>query len=575
MSERPRTGLRREAAIFMPAALIVLVALSVVPMLLYRGAILRQIELSREASVSTAQRLATVLREDPGTDLGRLRATLPSGMTIALLDADGNVIAGEAGLTAAGIRTPPSGGASDQTRIFGPGDGVGTAVVVTTPVETAAAGARLLLVQAIPHLAAERQRLRILMPLVLGVDAILAIMVLAFFRYALQPYGAMLRRARSAGVGEESRDEVAFLIETFDRAVSALTAPLEIDETTQIRALQETLGEGAEGALLLLDAEGVLLAASPAAEKLLDLHLVPGAPIAEALEPQAELAHSIRLALDQGSSVPTAEVRLRRGDEIRVAGLTVQSLRRPDGETRGFLVLFADLTEARRQAAQERLAQSLAQLGELSAGVAHELRNSLGTLSGYLELIERHKEEPPSPEYLRALHGEYRHLQRVVSDFLAFARPGTARPESVELCELVRELLAAPDFDAAAIETDLPAERPATIHADRQLLMRALHNLLDNAVLAHPADAGEPIRLTLRRDGRGWLLHIADRGPGVPEDVRDRLFQPFVTGRSHGTGLGLSLAQRIIGLHGGELRLLDRPGGGTVAEVELPTVNLV
>lgn len=569
MSDRPRTGLRREAALFMPAALIVLVALSVVTVLLYRGAIQRQIEIERRATSAIARRVVDAVRASPGTDLGRLQAGLASNTSIALLDASGRVIAGEEDLIPTGSIPQQGSLPPDQAETFGPGGEAGNAIVALAPIGRGFAASTVRVTRALPHLAAEAQRLRILVPLVLAVNAILTLLVLAFFRHSLRPYGEMLEKARIAGVESSDRDEVAFLIETFDRAVSALSAPVELDESTQLRALRETLGEGAGGALLLVGTEGELLAASPAAERLIGARLDLGTPVFEALDTQPELAHTVRLALDQGSSMPTAEVRLQQGEEDRIVGLTVQLLRRPDGSTRGYLVLFADLTDVRRKADQERLAESLAQLGELSAGVAHELRNSLGTLSGYLELIERHRDEPPAAEYLAPLRTEYLHLERVVNDFLAFARPGTARPEAVDLVLLVRELLTAPAFADHPVDTRLPAAAP--IHADPLLVSRALHNILANAGDAHPNDSLEPIELGLEEQGSNWRLTIADRGPGLPEDVRRRLFQPFVTGRARGIGLGLSLAHRIIELHRGRLQLLERDGGGTTAEIILPS----
>ena len=135
----------------------------------------------------------------------------------------------------------------------------------------------------------------------------------------------------------------------------------------------------------------------------------------------------------------------------RVLGLTAHPLRRDDGAVRGFLVLFADLTDAQRETAEIRLADSLSQLGELTAGVAHELRNSLATLRGYLTLVERAPDEESIADYLAEIRRESDHLERVLEDFLTFARPGSARPQRVDLLALVHRAAADPALGGAAV----------------------------------------------------------------------------------------------------------------------------
>lgn len=226
-------------------------------------------------------------------------------------------------------------------------------------------------------------------------------------------------------------------------------------------------------------------------------------------------------------------------------------------------MLFADLTHKRHQAAAEALAASLAQLGELSAGVAHELRNSLSTLTGYLGLLAPEVTTDTGREFLAEVEEETRQLVRVVGDFLAFASPGTIRLGPVDLHALVESSLADPV--AGAVETvrslaATPGE--AVVLGDRQLLARAWHNLLSNAI--HAATDGGRRGVLVVRLGRvslGWELAVDDDGPGVAPALRERLFMPFASGRRDGVGLGLALAHRIVALHGGRLTLLDRPGG--------------
>jgi len=208
---------------------------------------------------------------------------------------------------------------------------------------------------------------------------------------------------------------------------------------------------------------------------------------------------------------------------------------------------------------------------ELSAGVAHELRNGLATLGGYLELLAEESDPAASADYRRELERETAHLARVVDDFLAFARPGRARVEPADLGALLTALAAEPTVQDLGVTLRLPATPPPPLPADRPLLVRALGNLLRNAAEAQRASGRrEPLEIELAAGEGEWEVRIGDRGAGVPEEVRTRLFQPFVSGRPGGTGLGLALAQRLVALHGGAVRLEPRAGGGTHAVVAFP-----
>ena len=242
--------------------------------------------------------------------------------------------------------------------------------------------------------------------------------------------------------------------------------------------------------------------------------------------------------------------------------------------------MVADLTEIEHRAAQERLAEGLAQLGELSAGVAHELRNSLASLSGWLSLARRRlparaagaeADDAEADDCLAEAERETTQLARVVEEFLAFARPGTRRLERMDLAAVVAR--AAHDPALGEVGVELALAPGALLDGDPELLERALRNLVTNAAQAERA-AGRsgPLAISLAAADGDWRIAIEDRGAGVPAAVRERLFEPFVSGRPGGAGLGLALARRIVVLHGGEVRLGDRPGGGTRAEVLLPRV---
>ncbi|MFL6235060.1 MAG: two-component system sensor histidine kinase NtrB [Thermoanaerobaculia bacterium] len=572
-----RLGLRREVLILLPVALLLLVVLSTFTLFSYRNAITllaaeRQQEAARVAR-AVADRLAAL---PAGTLPGprELREPAPSARGVALIDAQGEAVAEIGELPAGGLLKPAGGGRPVRQPFgVGPDDTSPDAVVGFAPL----AGGRFVRVD-LPAgaLARQRRSLAVLTVAVLSIDAGLAVLLLFFLRHLLVPWEMLLARARQVGGAALSgEDEIELLLGTFDRALAALAGRQGRSAEDDIAALERTHSASLRSGLLLTDREGRVLALTPVGAALLGAELPePGAPLGRVLAGQPELLDILSAAVAEGTAPQRQECAVQSGGEALTVGLTVHPLRRDDGEVRGLLVLFADLTEARRRAEEGRLAESLAQLGEMAGGVAHELRNGLATLRGYLTLIERRPDEDSIADFLSEIRGEADHLERVLQDFLSFARPGTARVRDLALVPLLQR--AAADPALAGVEVRVEGE-DATLRGDPQLLERAVRNLLHNAAQAE-REAGRrgPVEVSVAHDGEGGVeVAIEDRGPGLPEEIRARLFHPFATGRRGGVGLGLALAHRIVVLHGGRIRLEDRPGGGTRALLTFPRDTIV
>jgi signal transduction histidine kinase len=563
-----RLGLRREVLILLPIALLLLVVLSTFTLFSYRNAISllaaeRQQEAARLARL-VADRLAAA---PPGAVPGPLdlRGPAPSASGVALVDARGAAIAEIGELPAGGLLDPAGGRAIDRPLGFGPDEGSPDTVTGFAPLggETGRRYVRVDLPAGV--LARQGRALSVLTVAVLSINAALSVLLLFFLRHLLAPWETLLERARQVGAaGGPGEDEVDFLLATFDRAVTALAGRGKGTVEEDIAALERTLSASLQSGLLLIDREARVLALNPVGAALLGAELQePGEPLGRVLAGQPDLREILAHAVSEGTAPQRQECAVRSGEETLTVGLTVHPLRRDDGEVRGLLVLFADLTAARRQAEEGRLAESLAQLGEMAGGVAHELRNSLATLRGYLTLIERRPDEDSITGFLSEIRAEADHLQRVLEDFLSFARPGTARVGELPLLPLLRR--AAADPSLAGVEVRVAGEETA-LRGDPQLLERAVRNLLHNAAQAE-REAGRrgPVEVSVASGAEGVEVAIEDRGPGLPEEMRSRLFHPFATGRPGGVGLGLALAHRIVVLHGGRIRLEDRPGGGTRA----------
>ncbi len=209
----------------------------------------------------------------------------------------------------------------------------------------------------------------------------------------------------------------------------------------------------------------------------------------------------------------------------------------------------------------------LATLGEMSAVMAHEIRNPLASLKGHAQLLaEEVPEGKPRTRVARVVDEAIR-LERLTNDLLAFARSAEVKLAPVSPAEL---LAAAAAGSRAASRVQLDTGRaPAQFPLDGPRLQRALANLLDNA-----ADASDqPVEATAAASPGGLAFTVRDHGPGVPAADRERVFEAFVTGKSQGTGLGLAVARRIVELHGGRLTVEDAPGGGALFRVEIPTAG--
>jgi len=566
-------SLRREAPIVLPLALLLFAVLAGVTLAFYRAGVARLADERAAEALALAERL---LEEAPHPAPARLelwRARLPPGAALALVDRHGQLLALAGAVEGALSPDLVVSALADGRATAGPAQLGGPQVVALVRLAEPDEAALLRLDLPAAALAGEQRALAVLTPLVAGLAAATAFVVILFFRAALRPYEALLERARAAAGAEESaaRDELDFLLATFDRALAVIGTP-----GGDLEPLAGTLGHSLDGGFLLLDPDRRVLVTTPAAAELLaQASPAAGTPLAEAFAGAPEVARAIAAGLAESGGSAFHTLRLPGGSEgDRVLGFTAEPLRGEGGRLRGWLVVLADRTESERESARERLAEGLAQLGELAAGVAHELRNGLAALGGWLALARRRPQAPETAECLDEMARESAQLERVVDEFLAFARPGTRRLERCDLAEIARRAAADPLFSPPGTRLALP-EPGAALLGDPGLLERAVRNLISNAVAAErEAGRAEPVEIAVARDATGWHVTVEDRGRGVPAELGDALFEPFVSGRAGGVGLGLALVRRIALLHRGAIRCLAREGGGSRFVLDLPDLAI-
>jgi signal transduction histidine kinase len=266
-------------------------------------------------------------------------------------------------------------------------------------------------------------------------------------------------------------------------------------------------------------------------------------------------------------------VRLRDGEE-RLLGLRVSPFRGAGGEILGRVVVFQDVTRLKRLEEQESRNRRLVAMGEMAAGIAHEIRNPLGSLelftSHLVDEVRGTRHEELAGHVLKGIQN----LSRITGNLLLFARKVQPHRQRVDLVAVLEEAAlyarAAIGAKGAELQTSL---EPSWVEGDPDLLRQAFLNLLLNAVQA-VADGGR-IRLSCRVDQEGTqdvvLTQVADDGPGVPPDARERIFDPFYTTRAGGMGLGLAIVQRISAAHGGWVSVGRAALGGAEFTVGVPT----
>jgi two-component system sensor histidine kinase PilS (NtrC family) len=252
----------------------------------------------------------------------------------------------------------------------------------------------------------------------------------------------------------------------------------------------------------------------------------------------------------------------------RPVGFTSSLVRDTGAKVLGLLITFQDLSRLKEMEEQLKRADRLAAVGQLAAGMAHEIRNPLASISGSVQLL---MEGAHVGDEDRRLMGivvrEAQRLNRLLTDFLVFARPAEPRQARVNVSEVLDELVSMlrgdERFDNISLKRDYPPG--CELYCDRGQIHQALWNLLVNGAEAMPG--GGTLRLGI--DPAEALLYVEDSGPGIPEEIRHRIFDPFFTTKDHGTGLGLPTVYAIVEAHQGRLEVGSAAGGGARFVVRL------
>lgn len=401
--------------------------------------------------------------------------------------------------------------------------------------------------------------------------AVTTIIVLLYVPKIVGPFEQMFEQARRVGGEEESdSDEAVYAIRTFRDTIEKLELrekelrelhDREKNRADELERVSATLTRSLGSGFLSVGADGRIADLNNAGSQILGVdHAadVIGHPVEDAVA--APLSSIIRRSLDESVAFTRMELRQRTGDASSDLGLTTVPLRDANGGTIGVLALFTNLTPIRELEGRVRALQTLADLGEMAAGVAHEFRNSLSTISGYLQLALRQKPPEPVESKLKAAEDEATRLSSAVAALLNFARPFQLDLQKTNLAAITIATVNTLAEGAADVNVRLDTE-DVDIEGDPTLLARAVENGVRNAIESVREKGSGEVVVTVRSAPEPQIV-IADTGSGLdPSDV-PRLFLPFQTQRSGGFGLGLSLVKKIVLLHHGTVELDGEPGRG-------------
>src|SRR4030066_1971018 len=383
--------------------------------------------------------------------------------------------------------------------------------------------------------------------------------------------GMLIRSYGKKGITTKDTSQVGFVVDTFHELVTKLKdkeKELEVlrqkaeDKATIIEGYNENILQSVPSGVISLDEALRVTKVNLSAEKILEIkrESTLGKHHTDVLN------KPITNLLNDKKIIERGEITYLTPSGRRIwLGLTLSPLKDREDNIIGQILIFTDLTQLKAIESQMELRSRLSSLGEISAGIAHELRNPMGVIAGYTKLLSK-KVDNSLKSTVDAISKEIIAMDRIIYDFLSFAKPAELNISDIEFKSIIENCVATVISGMANINLNLDINGLPIIKGDGVLLRQAFTNLIQNAVEAMPAGGD----LTIKSSTGDFLeVTVSDTGPGVSEDMADKIFLPFFTTQDKGTGLGLSLVQKIIVSHGGSISVASSKRGATF-RIRLP-----
>lgn len=402
-----------------------------------------------------------------------------------------------------------------------------------------------------------------------------------------------VREAADGNLGQyivsERDDEVGELAKNFNTMTERLRASLKqlherartieeknimqqrtLDELTLMRDYMENILSSIKSGVITIDLNMNVTTANSAAAQILRIKHVPLGPARDVLDPA--LVQLGREGLSRGRTYSSHEIVLDRDEDRKVLDVSTSLLK--DGpDTIGVVLSFKDLTEIKALEEQVQRQERLAALGQLSAGVAHEIRNPLGIIKGSAELLKKRFSHLPEEEGLTEfIIDEVKRLSKVVTNFLDFARPKSPMLQEMDINVLLNYTIDMVKHQPNAARYNIIrelAQYPLIVNVDREQFQQVFLNLILNGMDAMP-DGGTIVIRSKTGHDNAPIVEIQDNGFGIPKNNLEKIFNPFFTTKEGGTGLGLSIVHNIVESHSARLKVSSAPGKGSLFRIVFP-----
>lgn len=375
------------------------------------------------------------------------------------------------------------------------------------------------------------------------------------------------------------------LMEELKRQAQLLAS--EKQEVERLRLLTDRLINNLPAGIMLVDHDNYVVSVNKSLLQILDLEELPTGPVTYyALVPELEGIRARWFTLTESEKLKFS-FRISKGGSEKLLSLQIAFLpesRRsqdkapptdPANSARADLIfVIQDVSQVRELEEKLELDSRLAAVGQLAAGIAHEIRTPLASISGSIEtLLKNIKPNNPDDEKLVSISlREIRRLDKLITEFLIFVRPSGSSFSQVNLRKIIEEVAMSvrnvKNIETRPqISTQFSGEEIA-VAADAEKLKQVFFNLLMNSIEAARSSEVK-IDIDVRDGGASWIVYVRDDGQGIPDNLREKIFNPFFTTKKHGTGLGLANVAQIVKRHGGDIRVVP-VAAGALFEIRLP-----
>jgi len=388
--------------------------------------------------------------------------------------------------------------------------------------------------------------------------------------------------------------KTGFVIDTFHDLIQQLKAKEQ--ELERLRSSAETRAVHIENyhanilqsvgsGVITFNQERLITTFNLAAVRILDFpqEEAIGKSCEELFGEKSEISRFLEAAMERQQAIAREECSLRRRSGERIwVGVSTSLLRNPQDQVIGTTLVFSDLTEIKRLQEQVELKKRLSALGEMSAGLAHEMRNFMGTIMGFTRLLSKKFEaDDPKQRMVEAILSELQAMDRLMDDLLSYARTTDLNLSPIELEPLLRRIALQALTQAGEPKpklTLLILPDLARVKLDEIQARQAFTNLIQNAIEAMPHGGDLRVVVGIRSIGRAPSMRstkeieiaISDTGVGIPKDQMERIFLPFFTTKEKGTGLGLAIVHKIVLSHNGRIEVDSQEGAGTTFRIYFP-----